>query len=428
MLREHEERRGAVAEMHLRRWPIVTVPATIFQIVFALHPDERAAETAKIESLPPELRDDDSNSRHVGGRLPGGTRFAWERHSEASTVTLFVERDDQPLELLHDGTEGSNFARDLAWALDMPGKVVRATRIVVVENEQAAAAKLDKCNFEPMDVVSCHIGCTQTSTAVRIWSDFRLRDDHFGYVLIAANGMSGADLSRTIQRLQELGNYRNLALLGLPVARRGWKVLDSIESQLAELTGDIAREDVTDDALLEEVTRLSIELATEAATADYRMSATQAYAEIVKERLEDLCVTPCPDYLSLVDFTRRRLHPAVRTCVAHRRRSEQLSQRTEQFVSLFRTRIETRIENQNARLLKSMEASSARQLRLQQLVEGFSVVALTYYTISLIAHVLEGMEDSLGDFHPGPILAVLTPIVAIVIWLAVHRAKALILK
>jgi uncharacterized membrane-anchored protein len=56
------------------------------------------------------------------------------------------------------------------------------------------------------------------------------------------------------------------------------------------------------------------------------------------------------------------------------------------------------------------------------------VVALTYYTISLIAHVLEGMEGSLGDFHPGPILAVLTPIVAIVIWLAVHRAKALILK
>ena len=33
---------------------------------------------------------------------------------------------------------------------------------------------------------------------------------------------------------------------------------------------------------------------------------------IVDERLEDLCVRACEGYLSLVDFTRRRLHPAVR--------------------------------------------------------------------------------------------------------------------
>lgn len=428
MLREHESRREVVAEMHLRRWPIVSVPSTVFQIVFAVQPEDRAIERDRIAALPAGSLEEDSNPRHVAGTLPGGTRFAWERHNEASTMTLFVDAENQAIAMLDEQGEGSPLAHDLGWAMDMPGSVVRATRIVVVKDEKAASRMLDQCAFEPMDVVSCYVGCAETRKAARIWSDFRLHEHGFGYVLVAANGMQGADLSRTIQRMQELGNYRNLALLGLPVARRGWKVLDAIESQLGELTGDVANDDVTDDALLEEVTRMSIELATEATTADYRMSATEAYAKIVEERLDDLCVQPCDNYLSLVDFTRRRLQPAVRTCAAHRRRSEQLSQRTAQFVSLFRTRIETRIENQNARLLASMEASAARQLRLQQLVEGFSVVALTYYSISLIAHILEGLEEGMGGIHPGPILAVLTPVVAVLIWLIVHRAKALILK
>lgn len=426
MLKEHEQRREVVAEMHLRRWPMVAVPSTIFQMVIAIEPEERAEEKSKLDSLPRDLSDAQSNPRHMGGQLPHGTDFAWERHSEASTITLFVEGNDHPFP--DADPEGDPLARDLAWAMQLPGRVVRATRIVVVEDEAAAEARLTRHNFDPLDVVSCYIGCSDDQAAARIWSDFRVRDGGFGYVMVAANGMSGADLSRTIQRMQELGNYRNLALLGLPVARRGWKVLDSIEKQLGELTNDVAREEVTDDDLLDEVTRLSIELATEATTADYRMSATEAYAKIVDERLDDLCVEPCAGYLSLVDFTRRRLHPAVRTCAAHRRRSEQLSQRTAQFVSLFRTRIETRIENQNARLLGSMEASSARQLRLQQLVEGFSVVALTYYSINLIAHILEGLSEAYGHFHVGPIVAGLTPVVAIIIWFVIHRAKALILK
>jgi hypothetical protein len=40
------------------------------------------------------------------------------------------------------------------------------------------------------------------------------------------------------------------------------------------------------------------------------------------------------------------------------------------------------------RLLRSMERSSSLQLRLQQLVEGLSVVALSYYGISLIGYML----------------------------------------
>ena len=413
MLNEHELRRTVVGEMHLRRWPRIVPACTIVQIVNVVAAEERDEEIVQLAALPVGASADDGiNPRHQSGTLPADIAYGWEKHSEASSVTLFMHglgRDIPPAAL--------------DWLLGFPGKTIRATRMFIVADDDAAEQLLPSLGFEALDLVSCNIGCTGTDKVARIWSDFRLRDDGFGCVLIAANGMSGGDLSRTAQRLQELGNYRNLALLGLPVAQQGWRVLDRVEAQLSALTSRVAQPDVTDDALLEEVSRLSMELATEATASDFRMSATEAYAQIVAERLDDLCIRPCTGYQSLADFTQRRLLPAVRTCAAHRRRSEQLAMRTAQFVSLFRTRIETRIENQNGELLASMESNADRQLRLQELVEGFSVVALTYYGISLIAHMLEGMEGLGLHFHAGLVMALLTPVVALLMWLTVHRRK-----
>jgi uncharacterized membrane-anchored protein len=261
----------------------------------------------------------------------------------------------------------------------------------------------------------------------RIWSDFRLREDGFGLVLVAACGMAPAPLSRTVQRLQELGNYRNLALLGLPVAREGWRALDRIEGALAEVNRRVALPEVTDDDLLEDLTRLSMQLVREGSAADYRMSATQAYATIVEERLAELHIRAVPGRLSLVDFTQRRFLPAVRTCAAHRRRAEQLAQRTAQVLSLLRARIETRIENQNGRLLASMERSASRQLRLQQLVEGLSVVAVSYYALGLVAKMLEGLEELVPAIHAHVATAVLALPVLAAVWFAIHRMKRRIL-
>lgn len=428
MLNEHEMRRTVVGEMHLRRWPMVQANCMILQIVSIVERDERDAEQAALRDLPGDAEIlHNPNQRHLSGRFAQGISFNWERHSEASSLTIFAEGEYTDKDMPQADAEGDNVARALHWALGLPGKVIRATRIIVLKDEKRCERLAPAFNFERADLVSCHIGCEGGGKRARIWSDFRLRQSGFGLVLVAANGMEPGDLSRTIQRLQELGNYRNLALLGLPVAQHGWAIHDHIEAQLGEVTQRITDPDVTDDALLEEVTGLSIELASEASGSDFRMSATEAYAAIVAERIVDLCISAIEGYQSLSDFIQRRLYPAVRTCAAHRRRSERLAQRTAQFISLFRTRIETRIENQNARLLGSMEKSAVRQLRLQQLVEGFSVVALTYYGMSLIHYMLEGVEEIGGHIPMGLVIAILTPIVAVTIWLSIHRRKKQIL-
>ena len=100
-----------------------------------------------------------------------------------------------------------------------------------------------------------------------------------------------------------------------------------------------------------------------------------------------------------------------------------LSERTASFTGLLRTRVETRIENQNARLLESMERSSSLQLRLQQLVEGLSVVALSYYSIGLLGYLLKGMEAADRRVRAPEILVLATPLVVVGITVALHRLK-----
>ena len=54
--------------------------------------------------------------------------------------------------------------------------------------------------------------------------------------------------------------------------------------------------------------------------------------------------------------------------------------------TLLQTRIELSLQRQNAELLLSLNASAARQLRLQHTVEGVSTVAISYYLVSLLAY------------------------------------------
>jgi len=407
MLREHELRRHIVSEMHLRRWPRLSAPLQIVQILRVVDDDQREMEAASVLAPPPGGVIDQAGKRHVAGTLAGDIAFTWERHSEASSFTLFI----------HAVAETA-MAAAIDWAESLPGATIRATRIIVVSDEATAAALLPECGFELDELVSCHV-----AGGLRMWSDFRIAGDGYGRTLVAANGLEGSDLTRALQRLQELGNYRNLALMGLPVAQACWPLLDEAEEQLRRLGENLVKSDVRDDQLMDQLSTLSLEIAAIASSANYRMSATAAYARLADERLHDLTPVAIAGFPSLLDFTQRRLLPGVRTCAAFTKREHQVATRAAQFTGLLRTRIETRIENQNAKLLASLERSAAMQLRLQHLVEGLSVVAISYYAISLIAHMIEGIEPFFPRLDGKMTVAMLTPAMVVVIWLSLRRVR-----
>lgn len=428
VMREHSARRQVVGEMHLRRWPAVPVPGLVIQWLRLADEDDKAAQKAALLAM----LDADGGAareeavfgpRHIGGALSGGIRFVWEGHSEASSLTFFVAADDRlSLDAL---SARADFAAAIAKAERLPGEIIRASRIwIAADKDMAERSGLIDALIED-ELVSCHVG--GADARVRIWSDFRIGPEAYGQMVVAANGLPPGDLTRLIQRLQELGNYRNLALLGLPVAQGYWPRLNASEELLREIGQDQTRADMRDDDLLARTSALSLELTSLATDASFRMSATAAYAKLVEDRLGELAVQPIAGYPSLVDFTQRRFLPAVRTCAAFTRREGQLSLRAAQLTSLLRARIETRIENQNARLLASMERSAAMQLRLQQLVEGLSVVALSYYCLALLEKLLVGVEEAGLDIHAHLIVAVLTLPVVAAVWLTLRRMKKKIL-
>ncbi len=380
MLDNHPLRERVVQEMLLRRFPAIQAPARIVQIVRIVDPADVAAELAHALAMPEAARiDDHRGERHVAGTSPAGTTMLWERHSEASTATLLLP-------------EGVREAAGIDWIEAMPGKVVRAIRIDVATDEASAGPAIDRARLGDDDLVTCHIG------PCRLWSDFRMGEGGYGRIVIAANGCSAADLGRIVQRLQELGNYRNLALLGLPMAQQHAARLDALETLLAGHAQRIAEVDGDDEALLDRLSDLSAELAHISALTAFRMGATRAYASIVADRLDELAVRPIAGHQSLTDFNDRRLVPAVRTCANFSARLETLGGRAARVTALLRTRIETRIERQNRDLLSSVERGIGLQIRLQHLVESLSVLAISYYAVGLLAYLAKGVAKEVSGF------------------------------
>ncbi len=414
-MKNHELRQRSVAEMHLRRWPSLPVPCLIVQWVVIVDPVDRPAELAGIEERA-DRRDAIGNPSHREGTVRPGIRFAWEKHSEGSSLTLFALRGDGALFI--DPAADPEVAEAIAWAESLPGDIVRSTRIWLTETDEQAKALLRAAPVSSDELVSCRIG-----GAIRMWSDFRLGSDGYGRLLVAANGTGARDLTRQVQRLQELGNYRNRALLGLPMAQETWPRLDEAERRLKGLADRVAGSDERDDTLMESLSALSLELATISTGLSFRMDATRAYARLVEERLAQLNCEPIRGFMSLDDFTQRRFRPAMSTCEAITTRVERLALRTEQLSSLLRARIEARIEQQNAQLLRSMERSISMQVRLQQLVEGLSVVALSYYLIGLIAFFLDGLPSGLLGMSHDLVLGLLVLPVLLGVWLVTRAIK-----
>jgi uncharacterized membrane-anchored protein len=400
---EHPQRPEIVGEMHLRRFPAFELPAQVIQLVRTVEQSQSSDEQLSLAALPDLYGI--TGERHREGRWSSDVRASWERHSEASTITVTMTgATAQGIGWRRpDSIDG---AAALEWAEKAPGYVIRATRLIVVASEEAARPFVETADFTQSHLVSCHV-----ADGARIWSDFRIHKDGYGRIVIAANGLPSVELASCVQRLQELGNYRNLALLGLPVARTTWARLDEIERALAETGRVLLNGDLRDDDLLKALTTHSEE---------FRMSATAAYAVIVADRLQELKAQPIKGFQSLTDFTSRRFNPAIRTCAAVSQRLALLNGRAGQFTSLLRTRIETNIENQNGRLLASMDRSARMQLRLQHLVEGLSAVAISYYLLGLISYPVKAAEHVWDGVSPTSLLGIAAPLIVFTVWVALQ--------
>jgi uncharacterized membrane-anchored protein len=262
-----------------------------------------------------------------------------------------------------------------------------------------------------------------------VWTDFLIQADGFSRFVVRDAGMHDQEAGRLVQRLLEIETYRMMALLGLPQAQRAAPVLNAIEGELATLTaamvetGKVSSNGDPDgeQALLREITGLAARVEKLALENSYRFSASQAYYRLVRARIEELRESRIEGVQTVAEFMDRRLTPAMDTCEAMARRQEALAARIAHTNDLLRTRVGIVQERQNRKILESMNKRAAQQLRLQQAVEGLSVVAISYYFAGLCNYVGKAAKAAGWPINPDIATGLLIPVIAAGVWLGLRR-------
>jgi uncharacterized membrane-anchored protein len=410
---EHPLRRWAVDEMRLRRFAPVSSHCEIYQVVRLIEQSERGDEDRWLINDKPDFDEWTLAARHGSGHTNSGIHFLWERHTEASTLTLIFPAD----------TPDAIKNPYIQWLEQWPGGVVRATHIQVIPDNSRIDADLEKLGISTHEMVCCDI-----NAGLRIWSDFSIHGDGYGRLLVTAGNIGDGERGRIIQRMQELGNYRNLALLGFPTVQKYGPEVDALERKLSEHAQRVATADEDDETLLNQLANISSELELIRSATGFRLSATAAYAEVAADRLASLNVQPVANYQSLTDFTERRLVPATRTCSVFRTRLSHIAERISGVMHTLDVRIDSRIKAQNLSLMRSMERSTQLQLRLQTLVEGLSVIAAAYYLVGLISYMAKGVGSWPSGSQAELFVGAVTLPVVLLIYLLINRLRHKVLK
>jgi uncharacterized membrane-anchored protein len=311
--------------------------------------------------------------------------------------------------------------------------MIAATHVVVLRaaqpqwldacREAMQAALADRANIEDIEDLgdAAALLASQVSDGqASVMTDLRLGPDGFTRFVLVDQGLTRDRLARDVQRLCEIEAYRMLAMLGFPVARAEGLKLNQIEAQLQTIVDDMAgARTLVDAAAFDSLLKLAAEIEHGAARTRYRLSATRAYQRIVLQRLSDLREERLLGLQKLAGFFNRRFAPAMALCESTDARITDIADRINRAVDLARVRVEAQREANNQELFRSLAHRQKLQLRLQQTVEGLSVVAISYYTVSIVAYVAKAAK---GLVLPGGIvvqpdvvtaLAVL-PVVALV--------------
>ncbi|MFS2007031.1 DUF3422 family protein [Duganella sp. CT11-25] len=358
----------------------------------------------------------------------GRFRLKWECHTEFATYT-FVERGEPGLDCRASFDRMPLQHVPQEWLAGLHGKIIVASHVLLCKGEPGDVASADAIRdlFQGKSLVGSSVG-----SGAEVWTDFLIQPDGFSRFVVRDLSLREFQAGRLVGRLLEIETYRMMALLGLPQAEATQPALNGIENELAELTATLVQADQpsqearTTDAreeqnLLHRITSLAARLEKLSVSNSYRFAASQAYFSLVQARIHELREVRIAGMPTLAEFMSRRLAPAMHTCTSVSQRQEALSKRIARSNDLLRTRVGIEQERQNRKILQSLDARAAQQLRLQQAVEGLSAVAISYYTLGLIGYAGKAMKASNLPINPDILTGIAVPLVIGCVWLGLRR-------
>ncbi|QDP22014.1 DUF3422 family protein [Bradyrhizobium cosmicum] len=416
-LTPHPLRATVLGEVHARPFTPISVPSRVVHFAFDTSGPRAQADRANLIAFCTSRGLQPPSPAEKHHRAPFGTTvLRWEQHSEFTTYTWEMPADPAAAPFHPD-------AASLALPMRLvpqPGPLLVAVDLHLLKEDLQRTAPERLFDNASLAVAENSDGAALYAT------DFQPGPSGFVRILVANRTMSPERAGALVQRVIELETYRTLALLGLPETQRLSPSIAAAERRLVEVTdqmrqaGDLA----ANHKLLDELTALAAEVEAGAAASVFRFGASRAYEEIVEQRLQTIGERKVGGLPTWSSFLARRMKPAMRTCVTTEARQSSLSLKLARAANLLRTRVDVELEQQNQELLKSMNARTRLQLRLQATVEGLSVAAITYYVVSLFGYIAKAAHDS-GTLHvePSVATAAFVPVAGFAIWWTVHSIR-----
>ncbi len=427
-LRDHPLRHELSEELHARPFARLRAPLRATHLALLSGEDAAAADRAQVAALceefgaPPPA---DTDTHHMADL--GAFQLKWERHTEFSSYTFFTGPDDTGAADTKPNAKDVFEIQALAgvprkWLQSLAGELLVGVHLSLTPNTQSLPDAEGVARAFGTDNLA---GCMAAGEAAAVFVDFRIHGDGFGRILVCDRHLKPRQAGRLVQRLFEIETYRAIALLALPVARRYGRDLTLAGDSLSEMTGRMAAMEGLEDErrLLAELTDHSAKVERIAADASYRFGAARAYYALVRRRVEELREVRYEGLQTIHGFLERRLAPAMRTCEATAERLDTLSGRLSRAADLLRTRVDVKLESQNSALMHAMDRRARLQLRLQQTVEGLSVVAISYYLVGLVSYALKAGKSAGLPINPELLTGLSIPFVTGVLALGVWRLR-----
>jgi uncharacterized membrane-anchored protein len=416
---DHPQRYAIVNELHARPFPALEVPC--HAVYLAIKEPVEAANRDRGKDREHLLN---LLNRHGGAHpQPDATHFSgdigkhllkWESHTEFVTYTAFGKGVSQrPF----DPAETAVFPED--WQAVAPGKRLVSLMIRIEEMPASEAEVLAK--LEDWFVGESLAVSKVVDGAAVVAGDFRIDPaGNMRFAVFVQPGTGSRRVGRIVQRLCEVETYRAMSMLGLVRARALTQKLNALDPQLSDLVTALDTTARSPEAALHELLQISSELESLAVKYTFRFGATAAYEAIVNQRIAVMREQRLQGRQTFGEFMMRRYDPAMRTVKSAESRLNSMAERAERAAELLRTRVDVERSAQNQKLLESMDKRADLQLRLQRTVEGLSVVAISYYAVSLAAYAAYPLTEAL-HLSKGMATAILTPLVIFGVWLMIRR-------
>ncbi|WP_371228765.1 DUF3422 family protein [Roseovarius sp. 2305UL8-3] len=420
-IEDHALRYDLANELHARPFPSLDAPATA--VYLAIKPEQDAAKRDRAADMAHLI---DLLDRHGASHpQPGATHYfgkigrhhlKWESHTEFMTYTVFIDGvSDRPF----DPADFEVFPHD--WLAAAPGQRITSALIRVSPWSNKEEFRQNIADWFVAESVAV---ARVLDDAAVLAGDFRIDPaGHLRFAVSVAPDTGDRRIGRIVQRLCEIETYKAMSMLGFARVREMGAQMGALDDQLNHLTGSLAGEVHKPEDALEELLTISTELEGMIAHSSFRIAATMAYEKIVNQRIEVLREERFEGRQIFAEFMMRRYLPAMRTVLSAKDRLEAMSARASRTAQLLRTRVDVERSAQNQALLESMDKRADLQLKLQKTVEGLSVVAISYYAVSLASYVVYPLAEPLG-ITKGMLTATVTlPIVALVWWMVrrIHK-------